>query len=107
VTTFWAYTLARLGILAVAAGILWVAGARGVLLIVLAFLISMLVSYWLLAGMRERLASGVQARAERINRRIEESSRAEDGDPDEATSADAVVEDTTTKDVDAEDGNGR
>jgi Protein of unknown function (DUF4229) len=78
VSTFWAYTLARLGVLAGAAGLLWLVGARGVLLIVLAFLVSMLVSYWALAGMRERLAAGVQARAERISRRIDEAARAED-----------------------------
>jgi hypothetical protein len=80
VRTFWAYTLARLAILLGAAGVLWVAGARGILLIVLAFFISMLVSYWALAGMREWLAAGVQARAERINDRIEAASRAEDDD---------------------------
>ena len=79
-TTFWAYTLARLGILAVAFGALYVAGARGVLLVVLAFLVSMLLSYWLLAGMRERLASGIQSRAERINQRMAEATASEDVD---------------------------
>ncbi len=84
-TTFWAYTLARLGILAVAFGALYVAGARGVLLVVLAFLVSMLLSYWLLAGMRERLASGIQARAERINERMAEAASAEDADDGDTT----------------------
>ena len=84
-TTFWAYTLARLGILAVAFGALYVAGARGVLLVVLAFLVSMLLSYWLLAGMRERLASGIQTRAERINQRMAESASAEDADDGDTT----------------------
>lgn len=84
-TTFWAYTLARLGILAVAFGALYVAGARGVLLVVLAFLVSMLLSYWLLAGMRERLASGIQTRAERINQRMAESASAEDADDGDPT----------------------
>lgn len=78
VRTFWVYTLARLAILVVAGGLLWLAGARGVLLIGLAFLVSMLVSYWALAGMRDRLAAGVQTRAERINERIDAANRAED-----------------------------
>jgi phosphatidylglycerophosphate synthase len=76
--TFWAYTLARLAILAVTFGVLYVAGARGVLLVVLAFGVSLLISYWALAGMRERLALGVQERAERITAKLDEAARAED-----------------------------
>lgn len=91
--TFWVYTGARFLILVAAGGLLWLAGARGVLLIVLAFLVSMLVSYWALAGMRERLAAGVQARAERINERIEAANRAEDGGADpEAVDDDGTVD---------------
>ncbi len=67
------------------------------LLIVLAFVVSMLVSYLALARMRDQLATGVQARAERINRRIEESARAEDADPtdvDGGTASEAAGEET-------------
>jgi hypothetical protein len=77
-STFWAYTVARLGVLAAVLGVLYVAGARGILLIVLAFLVSALLSFWLLAGMRERLASGVEARASRISSKLDEASAAGD-----------------------------
>ena len=77
-STFWAYTVARLGVLAAVLGVLYVAGARGILLIALAFLVSALLSYWLLAGMRERLASGIEARASRISSKLDEASAAED-----------------------------
>ena len=57
-SAFWVYTLARLGVLLAAFGLLYAAGARGLLLIVLAFVVSMLVSYWLLAGLRDRFTAG-------------------------------------------------
>ncbi len=81
--TFWLYTAARLGILAVTFGVLYVVGARGVLLLVLAFLISFLISYWALAGMRDQLAGGVQSRAERINARMDAAAAAEDADDED------------------------
>ena len=56
-SAFWVYTLARLGVLLAAFGVLYAAGARGLLLIVLAFVVSMLVSYWLLAGLRDRFTA--------------------------------------------------
>ncbi len=77
-STFWAYTVARLGVLVAVLGVLYVAGARGILLIALAFLVSALLSYWLLAGMRERLASGIEARASRISSKLDEASAVED-----------------------------
>ncbi len=63
---------------------LYLAGARGILLIVLAFLVSALLSYWLLAGMRERLASGIEARASRINERLAAANALEDEAADAA-----------------------
>ncbi len=77
---FWTYTLARLAVLAASFGVLYVAGARGILLIVLAVLVSGLISYWLLSGLRDRLTVSVQARAQRINDRMEAATTAEDID---------------------------
>ncbi len=76
--TFWVYTLARLAILAVAFGVLYVAGARGILLVVLAFVVSLLVSYFALVKLRDKLALEVQERAERISTKMEEANRLED-----------------------------
>lgn len=81
-SAFWVYTLARLGVLLAAFGVLYAAGARGLLLIVLAFVVSMLVSYWLLAGLRYRFTTGVQSRAARITERLDAATRAEDDDAD-------------------------
>jgi uncharacterized membrane protein YbaN (DUF454 family) len=80
-SAFWVYTLARLGVLLAAFGVLYAAGARGVLLIVLAFLVSMLVSYWLLARLRDRFTAHVHTRATRISERMDAAARAED-EPD-------------------------
>ena len=58
---FWTYTLARLGLLAVVAGALWLAQVRGVLLFILAFVISGLISAFLLSRQRDAFAQTVDA----------------------------------------------
>ena len=78
-SAFWVYTAARFGVLLAAFGVLYVAGARGLLLIIVAFAVSAVISYFLLAGMRNRFTAHVQARAERINERMDAAARAEDG----------------------------
>lgn len=53
------YTLARLAIFAATAGVLALVGARGVLLLLLALLISGVVSYVLLSSQRDRMSAAV------------------------------------------------
>jgi hypothetical protein len=81
---FWTYTLARLGLVAVAAGLLWLAGLRGALLIVLAFVVSGVVSFFLLGRQRGAFAERVDARARRIRERMSAAQAAEDAADDAA-----------------------
>lgn len=84
----WTYTLARLGVFLATYAALWGIGwafiERGTLtnLVVLfaAMVISSIISLYVLAGLRQQLADDIAARAENLNRRIEESRRAEDVD---------------------------
>jgi hypothetical protein len=75
---FWTYTLARLALVAVAGGLLWLVGLRGALLIVLAFVISGVVSFFLLGRQRGAFAEMVDARARRIRERMSAAQAAED-----------------------------
>ena len=87
---FWTYTLARLGLVAVAAGLLWLVGLRGPILIVLAFVVSGVLSYFLLGRQRGAFAELVDRRARRIRERMAAAQAAEDAADDAArrTSAD-------------------
>ena len=83
---FWIYTGLRillfLGSLAVVAGI-WAAATGDVEMVwavVIAFLISGVGSYFLLARQREAFAQRVDARARKATARIEETRRKEDAD---------------------------
>ena len=85
-----AYTAARLVLFLVALLLLDLAGARGVLLVALALLISALLSYVLLSRQRDAMAGslshrlrGVRGRASDFRTRLDEGTRAEDTD-DEA-----------------------
>jgi hypothetical protein len=85
---FWTYTAARLGVFAACYAVLWGIGRlfleldelTNLLVLLLALVISSVISIFALAGLREQLAGNVQARAERMTERIEESRRAEDVD---------------------------
>lgn len=85
---FWLYTLARFGMFAatyaVIVGVyLLVTGADRVPLLwplVLAAVISLVASAYVLRGMRDRLAAGIQTRAEGMSRRFEEMKAKEDDD---------------------------
>ena len=85
---FWRYTLARLSILAVTFLVIWgvyqffwtVDEAAFLFMLLAAMIVSALISAVVLAGMRQDLAANVQARAERMSSRIEESRSAEDVD---------------------------
>jgi hypothetical protein len=73
-----AYTLARILLFAVALGLIYLAGARGVLLLALALLVSGAASYVLLSRMRDIMAGSISRRIDRVRSRIDEGSRAED-----------------------------
>jgi hypothetical protein len=83
------YTSARILVLVVALVVLYAAGARGFLLLALAFVVSALVSYILLAKQRETIAGGlnrrlskatsrVSGKAAEFRERLEEGTAAED-----------------------------
>jgi Mn2+/Fe2+ NRAMP family transporter len=82
-----AYTSARILLLVVSLVLLYLVGARGLLLLALAFLVSGIASFVLLSRQRDvmsgalmrRLANG-RARAADFRERIEEGTRAEDDD---------------------------
>ena len=74
------YTLARVVLLLVAGAICYAFGARGLLLVALAFVISGLASIPLLSGQRGKMSAGIVGIAERINKRIDDAAAAEDED---------------------------
>jgi UPF0716 family protein affecting phage T7 exclusion len=93
-----AYTAARILILVVALALLYLAGARGFLLLVLAFVVSALASYVLLSKQRETMAGALNRRlskatgkvtgkAAEFRERITEGAAAEDDDADEEQAA--------------------
>ena len=82
-----AYTSARIVLLAVSLFVLYLAGARGLLLLALAFVVSGIASFVLLSRQRDimsgalmtRLMNG-RSRAAGFRTRLEEGARAEDED---------------------------
>ncbi|GAA0549614.1 MULTISPECIES: DUF4229 domain-containing protein [Actinomadura] len=68
------YTLARLAIFAATAGVLALLGARGFLLLLMALLISGVVSYVLLSTQRDRMSSvvvsGVRTQRQKFQRSV-------------------------------------
>jgi hypothetical protein len=90
-----AYTSARILLLVISVVLLYLAGARGILLLALAFVISALASYVLLSRQRDVLAgalnrrlSRVTAKATEFRQRIDDGAAAEDEDA--STSGEAV-----------------
>jgi hypothetical protein len=82
-----AYASARILLLVVSVVLLYLVGARGLLLLVLAFVISGIASFVLLSRQRDRISAALSARVgngrSRIagfRARIEEGARAEDDD---------------------------
>ena len=73
-----AYTAVRFLLFAVAVGLIYLAGARGLLLIALALLVSGAASYVLLSRMRDSMASSINRRIESVRSRLDEGSRVED-----------------------------
>jgi hypothetical protein len=84
-----AYTSARILLLVISVVLLYLAGARGILLLALAFVISALASYVLLSRQRDVLAGAlnrrlgrVTAKATEFRQRIDDGAAAEDEDAD-------------------------
>jgi Protein of unknown function (DUF4229) len=74
-----AYTVARAALFVAAAGVLYLLGARGLLLGALAVLVSGLVSLVLLSRHRDAMSTAVLSAARKGRRKIEESRTREDG----------------------------
>ena len=87
-----AYTTARLLLFVAATGLLYLAGARGLLLLGLALLVSGIASYVLLSRQRDRMSgalstrlSGTRGRVSEFRRRLDAGARAEDDEPSPAS----------------------
>jgi Protein of unknown function (DUF4229) len=90
-----AYTCARILLLVISMGLLYLAGARGLLLLVLAFGVSALASYVLLSKQRDAMSGALNRRLTKVGQRaaefrsrIEEGAAAEDDDDDAEPAAD-------------------
>jgi cell division protein FtsW (lipid II flippase) len=75
-----AYTTLRLAIFAAALGLLYVAGARGILLLAVAAVVSAIISFVLLARQREAMAGTISRRVTGFRERLDEGTKAEDAD---------------------------
>jgi hypothetical protein len=74
------YTALRLGLFVVVFGLLWVAGARSLLLLVLATLVSAVLSYFVLSPQRSAMAGVINRRVGDFKQHLDEGTRAEDED---------------------------
>jgi hypothetical protein len=79
------YTLARLALFAAVLAPLYVLGLRGFLLLVLAVVLSGVLSLVLLNRVRAGFSSVVSGYFSRVNQRIDAATRAEDDDLDAST----------------------
>ena len=85
---FWTYTLARLAVFAACFVVIWLLSqlwldsstVANVWVLLISLVVSSVISVFLLAGLRDKLALNVHERATRMTERIEESRRAEDID---------------------------
>ena len=81
--TAFAYTSARILLFVVATVVLYLVGARGVLLLALALVVSGIASYVLLSKQRDRMSGSLTGRLRRardFSARLEEGASAEDDD---------------------------
>jgi hypothetical protein len=74
------YSALRLGLFGVALGLLYLAGARNILLVGLAAVISAIISYLVLARYREAMAGSISQRISNARERLDEGARAEDSE---------------------------
>jgi membrane protein implicated in regulation of membrane protease activity len=76
------YTLLRLALLAVTAGVLYLLSLRGWILLFAAFLISGIISIFVLNRARNEVSASIASRQQRINQRMESDEDEPDGQPD-------------------------
>ena len=76
------YTLLRLALLAVTAGVFYLVGLRDWVLLFAAFLVSGIISIFVLNRARNEVSTSIASRQERINQRMESGDDEPDGDPD-------------------------
>jgi Mn2+/Fe2+ NRAMP family transporter len=77
-----AYSLARFLLFAAAFGLVYLAGARGLLLFGLALVISGIISFVVLSRLRDTMSGAITSRISSFRERLDEGSQAEDKDPD-------------------------
>lgn len=82
------YTASRFGLLLGCLLALYVLGARQLLLVILALLLSALLSFVLLRGQRDAMAAAVLERRTRLRERMDQATTAEDAADDAARAAD-------------------
>jgi len=75
-----AYSSARLLLLVVVLGLLYVIGARGLLLVGLALAISGIISFVVLSRQRDAMSGAIASRIGNFRQRLDEGARAEDED---------------------------
>jgi hypothetical protein len=75
-----AYTSARIVVLVVVLGVLYLVGARGWLLLGLAVLISGIASLVLLSRQRDAMSGVITSRLSNLRERLDEGTRREDDD---------------------------
>jgi Mn2+/Fe2+ NRAMP family transporter len=75
-----AYTTARILLFVAATGLCYLAGARGLLLLALALLISGAASYVLLSRQRDAMSGALVNRLRTLRTRIDQGAKAEDQD---------------------------
>jgi cell division protein FtsW (lipid II flippase) len=73
-----AYTAARILVFVMAAGVLYLVGARGWLLILLALVVSGVVSLVLLSRQRDAMSGVITSRITGFRQRLDEGTRRED-----------------------------
>jgi hypothetical protein len=74
------YTTSRILLFAVVLGVLYLVGARGLLLIGAAVLISGIVSFIVLSRQRDAMSGAITSRITNFRERLDEGTRAEDDD---------------------------
>ena len=80
---FGSYTAARAGLFALFAVLTYLAGVRGVIVLVIALVLSSVMSYFFLARQRATFALAVHAHAERRQHRVSARTAREDAIADE------------------------
>ena len=74
------YTVLRLALFVAVALLLYLAGARGFLLLALAAVVSAIISFVVLSKLRDSMSMALTARMSRFRERLDEGTRSEDVD---------------------------